>query len=363
MHPRKIFAIFRKDLRDAIRDARVLTALLLPLGIGLFYNFAFDDTEGNPTATVAYASADASDLPDTLRAVTGDTVDLTFTEASDGDQVRRLVDGDDADIGMILGSGFDAAVREGAQPSLLVLLPDSPGLGANYVAASLDEALRAMAGQQPPAAVRVERVQLDEEGAASIFDDLGLRRWMVLLSLILLVGMVTVFAVPSILTEESEKRTLDALTIIASYADVVIAKALVGLAYLAITVPGLLLATRILPADLLPFAAVTILFSVSMIGFGLLLGGLLRTTSQLNTWSGIAMLVVTFPAFFLALPLPNPVEVVVNALPASQAVRVAGNALSGSTIFDNAWLAYPVIAAWGAAAYAILLWRLARREA
>jgi hypothetical protein len=220
-----------------------------------------------------------------------------------------------------------------------------------------------MAGQQPPVALQVERVQPDEEGAASIIDDLGLRRWMVLLSLMLLVGMVTIFVVPVILTEESEKGTLDALTVIASYADVVIAKALVGLAYLAFSVPALLLATRIRPVDLALFASVMILFSVAMIGFGLLLGGILRTTSQLNTWSGIAILAVTFPAFFLTVPLPNPVEVVVNALPTSQAVRAAGNALSGTTIFDNAWLAFPVIAAWGAAAYAVLLWRLARREA
>ncbi len=362
MHPTKIFAVFWKDLRDAIRDARILTALLVPIGLGLLYNFAFDDTETRPQATLAFATPDASDLPDALRTVVGDTVDLTFIEASDADQVRRLVDDDDADLGVVLPPGFDAAVREGAQPTLAVLLPDSPGLGANYVAASLDEALRAMAGQQPPAVVQVERVQLDEEGVTRIVDDLGLRRWMVLLSLILLVGMVTVFAVPVILTEESEKGTLDALTIIASYADVVIAKALVGLAYLAITVPALLLATRIRPAEPVVFAVVMTVFSVAMIGFGLLLGGLLRTTSQVNTWSGIVIIVVTLPAFFFTLPLPSAAETVLNALPTSQAVRLAGNALSGTTIFDDAWIGYPVIAAWGAAAYAILLWRLARRE-
>src|SRR5688572_1156472 len=131
MHPRKILAIFRKDLRDAIRDARILTALLLPLGIGIFYNFIFDDTESRLEATVAYTSPDSTTLPDTLRAAVGDTVDLTFTEVSDVDQARRLVIDDEADIGIALPPGFDAALREGTQPALTVLLPESPGLGVD----------------------------------------------------------------------------------------------------------------------------------------------------------------------------------------------------------------------------------------
>ncbi|MGD9890193.1 MAG: ABC transporter permease [Dehalococcoidia bacterium] len=358
-----IYAIFRKDLRDAIRDARILTALLLPIGIGLIYNFIFDDSESRPDATVAVASVDATTLPDALRAVAGDTVDLTFTQASDAGEVRRLVSDGDADIGIALPSGFDATVQAGEQPALDVLLPESPGLGADYVAASLDQALRAMAGQQLPATLQVEQIQDEDEGSANIIDDLGLRRWMVLLSMILLVGMVSIVAVPVILTEETEKRTLDALTIIASYTDVVAAKALVGLAYLAITVPVLLLATRIRPTDLGLFVAVILLFSVTMIGFGLLLGGLLRTMSQLNTWSGIVLLLVVFPAFFFTLPFPEPVTTVLTAVPSTQALRLAGNALSGTALFENGWLAFPIIATWGAAAYAILLWRLARREA
>jgi ABC-2 type transport system permease protein len=362
MHTRKISAIFRKDLRDAIRDARILTALL-PIGIGLIYNFVFDDSEARPEVSIAYASPDATSLADALRAVAGGTVDLNFTQVSDADQARRLMNDEDADADLVLPPGFDAALQVGERPALDVLLPQSPGLGADYVTASLYEALRAMAGQQPPATLQVEQVQGEDDGSASIVDDLGLRRWMVLLSMVLLMGMVSIVAVPVILTEESEKRTLDALTIIASYTDVVAAKALVGLAYLVITVPVLLLATRIRPAGLGLFVAVILLFGVTMIGFGLLLGGMLRTMSQLNTWSGLILLVVVFPAFFFTLPLPDPVTTVLATFPSSQAVRLAGNALSGTTLFENVWLAFPIIAAWGAAAYAMLLWRLVRREA
>jgi hypothetical protein len=273
------------------------------------------------------------------------------------------VNDEDVDVGLVLPPKFDAAMQAGGQPALDVLLPDSPELGAEFVVASLDEALGTMAGQQPPATIRVEPVQGEDDDSGSIIDDLGLRRWMVLLSMVLLVGMVSIVAVPVILTEETEKRTLDALTIITSYADVVVAKALTGLAYLAITVPVLLLATRIRPAETGLFVAVILLFCVAMIGFGLLLGSMLQSMSQLNTWSGIVLLLMVFPAFFFTLPLPDPVTTFLAAFPSTQAVRLAGNALGGTVIFENGWLAFPIIAAWGAAAYAIVLWRLARREA
>ena len=40
---RRLRAIYRKDMRDAIRDSRVLTALLMPLALGLLYSFMFSD--------------------------------------------------------------------------------------------------------------------------------------------------------------------------------------------------------------------------------------------------------------------------------------------------------------------------------
>jgi len=43
--------------------------------------------------------------------------------------------------------------------------------------------------------------------------------------------------------------------------------------------------------------------SVTLIGAGLLLGGLVRTVSQLNTWSTFPLLLVIMPVFFVVLDL------------------------------------------------------------
>ena len=51
----RVRAIYRKDMRDALRDSRVLTALLMPLAFGLFYSMMFTDTQ---TIKVGIVSSD-----------------------------------------------------------------------------------------------------------------------------------------------------------------------------------------------------------------------------------------------------------------------------------------------------------------
>lgn len=360
MHPRLILTIFRKDVLDAIRDSRVLVAVLVPLGIGLFYNVTFDDDDTQPKATLAYASPEQTRLPETLREVVGDVTDVTLRQAESAASVQRLVEDEDADLGLALPTGFDAAVARGEAPALTVFQPASPSLGGDFLAASLDPALRRLAGQAAPAGVQVAIVA-EEEGTLAI-ERLGLRRWAVLTSVIFLIAMISMLAVPVILAEEAERKTLDALTMIASYADVTAAKALVGLCYVALAVPLLLGLTRLAPDDVPGFVGMTLALSVTLIGFGLLLGGLFRSANQLNTWSGVLLLPVLAPVFLVGLSVPDLVAAVLLALPTSQATRLAMNALSGEALFPDPALSYLVVLAWGAAAYALLLWRLSRRE-
>ncbi len=70
------------------------------------------------------------------------------------------------------------------------------------------------------------------------------------------------------------------------------------------------------------------------------------------------------PVFMVGLPVPDLIDVLLTLIPTSQATRLAMNGLMmGEALFPDAWLSFLVIAAWGAVAYALLLWRLSRREA
>ncbi len=361
MNLKRLLTIFRKDARASILDGRVLVAILVPIGLALFYNATIDDGPQTPSATVAYTET-APALPDALRAATGDNVDLSF-EAASPEKVRSMVADEDADVSLVAPEGFDSAVQSGGTPQLTVLLPESESLGASVVVSSLDPALRGLAGQSPPAGVETETVGAEQSGSESVLPQLGLSTYFVLAAVVLLVVMICMLAVPVILAEESEKKTLDALAMVASYGEVVAAKALVGLLYVAVSVALLLGITGLFPEEVFLFVAAVTLLSVTLIGFGLLMGGLFQNANQLNTWSGFLLIPVAVPAFLVGFPMPDLVDRILTFIPVSQAMRLAINSMNGQTLFPNPVLSFVVIVAWGVAAYALLSWSLRRRQA
>lgn len=363
MHSRMILTIWRKDLFDAIRDMRVLMALVMPLGIGILYNVIFTSFDRKPSATVAIYATAPTKLPDTMRSLLGEVADISFTTAGSEDEVRELVRTKKAPIGLIVPPDFDVSLTNGSRPTLVVVQRDESfgtNVGASLVLRSLDRIVQQLAGQRPPAIISYDQI---DTGQPAVFERLGLTRYFVLASVIMLIGFIAMLAIPTILAEETEKKTLDALVMAASYADVIIAKALVGVAYTAVGVPLMLLITRLRPANLPLFVGSVALFSVTLIGFGLLLGGLFRNANQVNTWSGLFLLPVVGPAFATGYPLPDWVAFILAILPTSQAAKLSINAFSGETLFPQQWLAVFVIVAWGVVAYGLLLWRLSKREA
>jgi ABC-2 type transport system permease protein len=362
MHPRVILTIALKDLRDAIRDGRILMALLLPIGLGVVYNVVMPDVQ-KPVVTVAIASADATQLPAALRAIAGSTVDLRFNNVASAAEVTAQVEAKKADVGLVLPAGFDAAVAAGSAPTLAVVQPPgSSTLGAIYIGSALDGGLRSMAGQHAPAVITTQTAQPAHD-AASVMTNLGARKYMVLGTLIMLIAMIAIYVLPIILTEEFEKKTADAILMVGTQSDLVAAKVAVGLIYLAVSVPLLLLVAKMAPANLPLFAAALVLLAVTMIGFGLLLGALVRSVSQLNTWSSVPLLLVLMPVFFVALDLPSWVQTVLGATPGSQAMRLLVDGLTGQAMYGGWTLGFGVIAAWAVAVYAVLIRTLSRREA
>jgi ABC-2 type transport system permease protein len=358
-----IRTIFLKDLRDAIRDARVLVAILVPLGIGIFYSFVFDDDDlTTQTANVAYFAAEQTTLPDALRDAVGGAVRIDFDQEQSAESVEEVVQAEDADIGFVVPAGFDAAIAAGEQPGIEIFLPEDPTLGARYIAQAFEPAVRTMAGQEFPVAVAISTVEEPLEDQ-SVLDRLGLRTYMVLFSIVFLVGMIAMLVVPVILAEEAEKKTLDALVLVASYPDVIAGKALVGVAYIGIALAILLGITQI-DIEMVPkFVAAALVSGVALIGVGLIMAGLFKSANQLNTWSGVFLIPVIVPAALVSAPVDGVVEAVLLALPTSQMMRLLTDATVGDSVFGGAWLSFLVIVVWGIVAYAVVAWQLSRRQA
>jgi hypothetical protein len=362
MHPRIIVTIAIKDLKDAVRDGRILIALLMPLGLGIVYNVTMPETQ-KPTVTVAISSMEPTSLPAALRQVAGSAVVLRFNNAPSAAEVRTQVETKKADIGLVVPPGFDAAVTAGSSPTLVVVRPIGNGaFGADYITSALGGALRNMAGQRAPANVAVEEAQLAND-PLSVINNLGVRAYLVLGTLIMLIAMIAIYVLPILLTEEFEKKTVDALLLVGSQSDVVAAKVAVGLIYITVSVPLLLLVTHMFPANLPLFIGALAVLSVTLLGFGLLLGALVRSVGQLNTWSSIPLLLVIMPVFFFALDLPSWLQAVMGATPGSEAMRLLVDGLTGKAMYGGWMLAFGVLAAWAVVVYAVLIRTLSRKEA
>lgn len=361
---RRIAAIYRKDLRDALRDSRVVTALVMPLLLGLLYSFIFPNNAFTEKAKVGIASPSPTGLVQAIADQAPKSVKLTFVSVPDAAQLRRQVQKKKLDAGLVVPAGFDQQVRAGRAPTLVVVLPSSPtGSGGDFVAALLDRAVQSMAGRAP--AAQIVRLTLPplRGGSGAVLDALGARTVFILAVIVMLLIMVAVYAVPAVLVEETEKKTIEALALIASTADVIAAKALFGISMSVVSVPVLLAVTRAHPHNVAALVVAVVVSAVVLVGIGLLFGGLLRTQQQVNTWSGLVLVVLLAPGFTIGLPVPDIVNRVLGFLPTVYAYHLVANVFSKQALFANAWLSYLVLAIWAAAAYALVWWRLSRQEA
>ena len=90
MSARRITAILLKDLREAVRDGRILVLLLLPIGLAVFYNATTSDGDERPETTVVVVDQAGTGLA--ARAARGDlgaASTCTIRSARDAAQARR----------------------------------------------------------------------------------------------------------------------------------------------------------------------------------------------------------------------------------------------------------------------------------
>lgn len=363
MNLKRIITIFRKDMQSSIRNAEILIALVVPLGLGLLYNTILPDTTKLPEVTLAYSAGDASRLPGSLSAVTSQTVRLKFMHLASATAVRRDVDREKAGVGLVIPAGFDRALRNGTAPQLRMIVRDGADTNVQYVAAAVEPAARHLTRGKPLLSIKTDLLPAKKGSMTQIAEEVGARSWGVLAAMVMLIAMTSMYIVPLILTEEAEKKTLDALAMIASYAEVIAAKALVGLAYVAIAIPILLVMTHLAPEDFLRFGLGMGLLAVTLVGLGLLIGGLFRTSKQVETWAMLLLLPLVVGAFGVGYNAPRALEIFFAIMPSSHAVQLATDGLAGKSLYGNSWISVLVILAWGVAAYVLLWWRLQRREA
>lgn len=354
MNPRIIWAIFRKDMLDAIKNTYIFVALIMPVGMSLLFSVMMP-AKGltDPVLQVSVFDPGQSQVTRKLAAIPG--VDLTTADSIE--QVRTLATQGSA-VGLVLPQDFDTAMAAGQTPLIDLYYNGEKTLGMQATLGNmLESILRELAGQDLPAKV----VSTDVLGSPAI--SYNLANYILILFLVMSLVMIGVFMVPTILVEEKEKQTLQAVLVSpASFADVVIGKALVGMVYALLSAVILLAMNNGLAGNPVVTLSAVVLGSLFLVLTGLLLGALFKTTAQVNTWSSIVMLLLLFPAMFVLPPKPpETIPTIMGFVPTNHLASAISAGLNGTATLADAGVDLLILAGCAAAVFFAVIWLL-RRE-
>lgn len=357
MSARRIAAILVKDLREAMRDGRILILLVLPIGLAVFYNSMIPDDE-RPETTVAIVDPAHVGLGIKLRAAADRGVKVTVRDARDARAARRLVDAEDAELAVIShgAPSGDAPARAD------VLVAEDASPAAQSVAALVDDAVAATTRRPPATDVRVRALPAPASARAPV-DAFDYSTILVITCLVTLLAFVALVVVPIQTAEEIGSGTFGALRLAATGPEILAAKALSGLLYVVGGTALTVAITGIEVQDPLRLYGGALGLAISLIGFGLLLGFVSGNANQINTYGGFLVLPVILGATAVLLVDGGIGEALLDVLPFSQGSRLMFDGVSPDAPFATGAVAWLVLAAWCLAGFALLRRIAIRRDA
>jgi len=279
-----------KDLKLGPRSPLVLWALIIPVAVTLLVRGVFGGAFA-AEPRLGIVDLGASELVAAAAATEG----ITVTLLDDPVDLRRQVEANDLDAGLILPSGFDDALRGGHQPDLdLFVGGESLASTRIIVAAATLDLVRDIEGRTSP--VDVELVMVGDEG-------LPFELRVLPLFVIMAVALAGVMIPAASLIEEKEATTLAALLVTPSrISEVLVAKGSLG-GLLAIVAGTITLAVNGVlghsPAVLL---LAVVLGAVMMAQLGLIVGCWARDINTMFAVWKSGGLVLFYPVIFFMWP-------------------------------------------------------------
>ena len=264
----RVLRVFRKDMVVGPRSPIFMYALVLPVAMTIILQLAFG-TLFEPKPRLGLVDEGGSEIPAAARMVEG--IDLTTLD--DVGELKRQVEANDLDVGLVLPIGFDDAVRAGTKPPLeLYMGGESLASNRLILSVAVIDLVRGLEHRAAP--VSVELVDFNKGEA------LPISKRLVPMILIYALMIAGIFVPASSLVEENEKRTLVAMLVTpARVSEVIAAKAAMGivLAFLMCVV------TLLLNGALGAHAVTLIVVLLSASVYSALLGMVLGTISKDST--------------------------------------------------------------------------------
>ena len=356
MNSRVVAAIAQKDVIDAIRNRYLLFALLTPLFVALFIRLLLPGMNSMTNVTIVVHDLNQSSLVTKLRAAPQIKLIETDSAEAVGDEVARS----NALGGLVVPTNFDAEVAAGKQPELSVYVNNKKNV-IELAAFKLLLERQVMSLVQETTPVKLTWIDVAKEAEAKAGRGVNLNQMLLPLLLLLGFGMTGALVVPLLLVEEKEKHTLDfLLTSPARLTEIIMGKALTGVVY-SVLIAGVLLALNHRLIGNWPMTLLTILLGLFLVvAIGLLMGSLLKTTMQINTWASFVLLVILAPSF----PFPNSpamLETAMRLIPTYYFVEAMKLSLAGTTSFQI-WAHLGLMVACTVISFVAATWALRREQ-
>jgi len=288
--PGRVIRLAGRELRDGIRSPLVLMAFLVPMVITVLARTVMPMVL-DPEPCLAVVDSGSSGIPDALES----QKDLRILRPADEAALERILDGGDADAGLVLPPGFDEALRAGERPLLDLRFPSgearSQGLMASLIVLG---AARDLSGDPGDVAVTL-RVP---GGRAPLSDR-------ILPAVVIFVMIVAGIMTPAfLLVQERERGTLQALLVTpAGVSEVILSKALLGAALTLAASLLTLVLNGIRPAH--PWAMLAVLATGTWIcvGIGMLYGSVAGSARSLYTLVKSLNILIAAPVLFYIFPV------------------------------------------------------------
>lgn len=200
MSIKRVFSILAKDLHSGPRSPMFIFAILMPLIITFLIQVVFGSLfEPEPRLGIV----DRGDSEITEKAQKLEGIQTVLVE--DAEELKRKVEKNDLDVGLVLVEGFDEMVRLNQKPQLGFFI-GGESLASNRIILSITtlDLIREVEGLESP--VNVEVVALGEE-------QLPLAQRLVPLVVFYAIFVAGVFLPAMNMVEEKERRTLSALLV------------------------------------------------------------------------------------------------------------------------------------------------------
>jgi len=362
MNWRVVISIVQKDLIDALKNLYLLFCILMPIGMSLLFQVALPDEDQIGQAKIVLFAPEESRYSAMLSAYQ----DIEIIAVSSEAQIPEMIDGNSEIAGGVaIEPGFDARLDAGEKPVVKAWLSPKAGPMQSTIFRSLvvDQAWLLVRQDFPIQLIWPEEgspvVNTTQNGPEMPFD---IDQYVLQIMLVMGISMMGAFLVPTLMVEEKEKHTLEALLVSpGGPVEVTVGKAIVGIVY-SLLVSGVLLAMNGGFTGNWPVTVAGVfLGALFVVGIGLLMGSLFNIMHHVNIASSVIMLLMFLPPWMGLFSLPAPFDRLLPLIPTFYLSNIVDAGLNNQASLALIGDDFAILAACAIAVLAAVVWAL-RRE-